>query len=199
MRRAQGGKKIKKGKGRLGFVLRGVERAVKRGEPPLVWGGRERGRGGRRGGSVYPLSPWGFVGGSPALCLAWPCGVKGKGTGKGKEWKGLPQPHNLSPVAPPSPRPPEAAPFSFRLRSHPHLPSFWALFVFPFFSLSFFYFFFFYRASVTNANTCRSQRVKPCRISVASATLPRSNPVVIPLPAHPRRLWLLFKGSKWDR
>lgn len=82
----------------------------------------------------------------------------------------------------------------------PSPPNRWAPFFPPLsFPISFFFYFFFPRASVTNANTCRSRGVKPCRISVASATLPRSNPVVIPLPAHPRRLCPLFKGSKWDR
>lgn len=83
--------------------------------------------------------------------------------------------------------------------AHPLLPAFWGPFFPPFFIFYLVFCFFFCRASVTNANTCRSRQVKACRISVASATLPRSNPVVIPLSAHPRRLWLLFKGSKWDR
>lgn len=78
----------------------------------------------------------------------------------------------------------------------PHLAAFWASFSL----LSSFIraFFFSLRASVTNANTCCSRRVKPRRINVASTTLPCSNPVVIPLPAHPHWLCLLFKGSKWD-
>jgi len=125
-----------------------------------------------------------------------------------------PNPRALESSPSPSPFPgcssvghrPPGCSFSLSLTDPPRSPSppsLWGSLFSPFFFyyliFVFWFFFFSQRASVTNANTCRSRRVKPCRISVASATLPRSNPVVIPLSAHPCRLWLLFKGSKWDR